>query len=106
MTIRDGNWELVDHDFATARTVWRYFDGAATHFRTDYPVDRLIDENQAHFNASQGQCFGNGRRIASIPLNLFYEQLQEAQSQGDERYVRRWLNDGANRAFRTFKGTV
>jgi len=106
MQIKDGDWTLVDHDPATGRTVWRYFDGAATHFRTDYPVQSLVDENAALFNESGGKRFGEGQRVASIPLNVFYDQLHEAQVQGDENHISRWLNDGDNRAFRTFEGNV
>lgn len=106
MPIKDGDWELVDHDFTTGRTVWRYFDGAATHFRTDYPVQSLIEDNAALFKDSSGKRFGNGQRVASIPLNIFYDQLHEAHRQGDDRYVSRWLNDSDNRAFRTFEGVL
>lgn len=106
MQIKDGDWTLVDHDLATGRTVWRYFDGAATHFRTDYPVQSLIDQNAELANESQGQRFGEGQRVASIPLNIFHEQLHEAQVQGDEEYISRWLNNSDNRAFRTFEGNL
>jgi len=106
MKIKDGDWELFEHDPATGRTVWRYFDGTATHVRTDYPVDHLIQQNTEALNDSQGQRFGEGQRVASIPLNTFFEQLQEAHAQEDAGYVSRWLNDGDNRAFRTFGGNV
>jgi hypothetical protein len=69
-------------------------------------VQSLVDDNAALLNASQGRRFGEGQRVASIPLNLFYDQLHEAQMQGDENYISRWLNDGDNRAFRTFEGTI
>ena len=106
MQVKDGDWTLVDYDPVTGRTMWRYFDGAATHFRTDYPVQSLVDDNAALLNASQGRRFGEGQRVASIPLNLFYDKLHEAHMQGDENYISRWLNDGDNRAFRTFEGTI
>ncbi len=104
--IKDGDWELFDYDFQTGRSVWRLFDGAATHFRTDYPVENLVKQNADAMNESTGQRFGEGKRIASIPLNIFYDQLNEAQSEGDEKFVSRWLNDSDNRAFRTFGGRV
>ena len=106
MQIKDGDWELFKHDPFTGRTVWRYFDGTATHFRTDYPVQSLVDENAALLNESGGKRFGEGQRVASVPLNVFYDQLHEAQVQGDEDYISRWLNDSDNRAFRTFEGNI
>lgn len=104
--VKDGDWELVDHNQASGRMVWRMVKDGQIHFRTDYPVDAVIDENEKAFNASLHQRFGDGQRIASIPLNIFYEQLHEAQMQGDDKYLSRWLNDPDNRAFRTFRGRV
>ena len=106
MEIRDGQWMLVNHDLKTKRTIWKYYDGENTHFRTDYHVDDVLGENKKHFNQSQGQKFGNGKRVASIPLNIFYEKLVKAQTQGDNKYIRKWLNDSDNKAFRTFEGNV
>ena len=106
MRIQDGGWTLAGYDAPTGRSLWRCDDGGRTHYRIDYPVDDLIKENACAFNESAGERFGGGRCIASVPLNLFFEQLQEAQSQGDERYLARWLNDPDNRAFRTFRGRV
>ncbi|MDC9701526.1 MAG: hypothetical protein PSN37_04810 [Alphaproteobacteria bacterium] len=104
--LKDGQWELMAHDPQTGRTVWCCCDGSATHFRTDYPVETLIEENTVSFNDSQGHRFRDGQRIASIPLNLFYEQLHEAQIQGDQHFISRWLNDAEHRKFRTFRGHV
>ena len=105
MAIKDGDWELFDYDVRSGRSVWRYFDGAVTHFRTDYPVGSLIEANAQQRNAAS-ERFGEGKRVASIPLSLFYDQLAQAQAQGDDRYMSRWLNDGDHRAFRTFEGKV
>ena len=42
MTIRDGDWTLMQWDPATGRTVWSLFDGEKTIFRTDTPVAATI----------------------------------------------------------------
>lgn len=104
--IKDGDWELFSHDPKLGRTVWRYFDGKGLHFRTDYQVDRTLELNKQAFNESQGARWNEGRRVASIPLNIYYDQLEEAQSQNDEKYLSKWLNNGDNRRFRTFEGDV
>jgi len=109
MVVRDGAWELVDHDVASGRTVWRLVEGGRVHFRTDYPVGAIIDDNARAFNDSLHQRFddGIGQRVASIPLNVFYgEHLHEAQLQNDAAFIERWLNHPDNRAFRTFKGKL
>jgi hypothetical protein len=107
MTIRDGDWTLFDWDAKTGRSVWSYFDGEKTVFRTDYPVDNLISENAAVRNSAAQAWTGDYHRVASVPLNVFHQSgLAEAQAQGDERFVSRFLNDGDNRAWRTREGRV
>lgn len=107
MTIRDEHgFELFSHDEKLGRTVWRYFDGEKTVYRTDYRTEQIVADNKAHLLDGAGQRWGGGRRIASIPLNVYFDQLAEAQSQQDDKYMSRWLNDGDNAAFRTFGGRV
>ncbi len=98
--ITDGNFTLVDYDFHTGRSVWHYFDGEKTIIRTDYPVDNLVRENAAFRNhVKQG---GDWRKVASIPMNILYDNnLARAHSEGDDKYVLRFLNDSDNRAWRT-----
>lgn len=106
MAIRDGDWELFDYDFRTGKSTWRLFDGEKTHFRTDYPVTATIDGN-AQERAEAGNAWkGDYHRIASIPLNIFFDQLVEANLQHDDKFISRWLNDSDNRAWRTKEGRV
>lgn len=107
MAIRDGDWTLFDHNFQLGRTVWKRTndDGSVT-FRTDYQVDKIVEQNRADLNDSHGQRWGGGRRIASIPLNLYFDKLNEAVDQQDDKFLSRWLNDSDNAAFRTFGGKV
>lgn len=107
MKIKDGDWTLFDYDHATGRQVWVISnpDGSQT-FRTDYPVDATIDVNQAQRNMATPGWKGDYHQIASIPLNVYYDQLAEAAKQGDEKYMSKWLNDADNRAWRTKDGVV
>ena len=102
MIIRDGNWTLFDYDIKTGRQVWRTTndDGSET-YRTDYPVQEVLDENHAARMESHGERYGDWRRVASVPLNLHYDQLADAQSQRDSGYIDRWLRE--NPAFKTFR---
>lgn len=104
MTIRDGDWTLFDYDMQTGRSVWHFFDGERTHVRTDYPVENLIKDNLAVRNEIEQK--GDYRKVASIPLNIFHEQLAPAIEQDDNKHLSRWLNDSDNRAFRTSEATV
>lgn len=71
-----------------------------------YGVEEIVDENKALLNESDGKRWGEGQVAASIPLHIWGQQLAEATANQDEKYIKRWLNDPDNRAFRRFKGNV
>lgn len=106
--IRDGEWRLFDHDFATGRTVWVMTDDAGHDvFRVDYPVSATVAENAKVRSMAQKAWAGDWHHVASVPLGLFHGSgLAEAQAQDDERFVSRWLNDSDNRAWRVKEGSV
>lgn len=109
MAIRDGDWELVDWDPVTRRTVWKMYDGEKVVIRTDTPVAATIEQNTAARNAAPEGWKGDYHRIASVPMQLLYDDnvgLNKAVQQGDDGFIRRWLNDGDNAAWRTKEGTV
>lgn len=107
MLIKDNDWTLFDHDPVTGRMVWLRDNGdGTTTARTDYPADALIDENTAFRNSLDAGWKGDYHRIASIPLNIFHEQLAEASKQDDNKFLSKWLNDSDNAAWRTKAGKV
>lgn len=109
MIIRDGDWRLFDHDFQTGRSVWVMEDGNKTHWRIDYPVERLVEANTVARNNAGTGWKGDYHRIASIPQNILYDEnlsLIKAHEEGDDAYLSRWLNSSDNRAFRTKEGRV
>lgn len=103
---RDGDWSLVDFDPILQRSVWRKVEDGVEHFQTCTQVDDEIDHNKVEMAALAGARWGEGRKVASVPLGLYFEKLAEAQVQKDEKYLSRWLNDSDNAAFRTFHGRV
>jgi hypothetical protein len=106
--IRDGEWTLFEHDPATGRSVWWMVDeDGVSVFRIDTPVDQVLEANAEAMKASDGKPFGEWARVASVPLQLLHSSgLNEAQTQGDDKWLSRWLNDSDNRAFRTKAGIV
>lgn len=107
MQIRDGDWWLVGHDPKIGRTTWmRHNDDGTTTVRTDYAVDPVIDQNRAQRNMAQKGWKGDYHHVASIPLNVYHEQLHAASMQDDQKYVSKWLNDRDNRAWRTKDGEI
>lgn len=105
--ICDGDWELFDHDFRLKRTVWmrRNADGTTT-MRTDYAVDDTLEANRDMRNVASAGWKGDWHKVASIPLNVFHDQLAEASRQDDSKFIDRWLNDANNRAYRTKDGKL
>jgi acyl carrier protein phosphodiesterase len=105
--IKDGDWTLFDYDFKSGRSVWHYFDGEKNVFRTDYPVDSLMSENQAVRNVAEKAWRGDWHRVASVPLNVAYDSsLMQAHSEGDDKFVKRFLNSSDNSAWRTKEGNL
>ena len=68
-------------------------------------VEDLIVQNRRSFNDSDGSRWGDGKIVASIPLNV-YEQLRKQGITRDRKAMKRWLEDRDNRAFRTRPGKV
>ena len=98
---------LFDHDEKLGRTVWaRTNDDGTTTFRTDYRVDPTMDANTAMRNMASPGWKGDWHKVASIPLNIYHDQIAEATRQDDMRYLSKWLNDSDNRAWRTKEGTI
>lgn len=107
--VRDGDWQLHDYDPVTGRSVWALFDGEKTVLRIDTPVQATIDENAAIRNATPDGWKGDYHRVASVPMQLLYDEnlgLNKAIQQGDDRFISRFLNDADNRAWRTKDGRV
>ncbi|MBO6507978.1 MAG: hypothetical protein JJ979_05765 [Roseibium sp.] len=71
-----------------------------------YLDDEILARNAEERAANAGSRFGDMQKIAAIPEALAYENLMPAIRQYDEEYIRRWLNDPDNAAFRTFEGTI
>lgn len=73
---------------------------------TEQDVTELIESNRAIFNlADERERWGEGRRVASIPMNVYMDLYQKGIIQ-DQEALRKWLNDPDNRFFRTFPGVV
>lgn len=105
--IRDGNWKLWSYDPLYRRVVWVIHDheNGQMHFRIDYEVEGLIEQNKQAFNdAPRGWKGDVLHHIAKVPLNLYYDELD--QMKGDDKAFDRWLNDSSHRVFRTKKGWV
>lgn len=75
--------------------------------KTEHFADEeLVEDNKRLFDESLSQRFGDGKVIARIPLNKFYQDLAGGVRTGDKDHLKWWLNRDENRPFRTFRGRV
>ena len=100
---------LFDRNDATGITrLWHYNPATdeAT-IETQQDVSNVVEENKDQFNATDNKAnwTGEWHKVASIPLNIYYE-LQASGKITDQAYMKRWLNDPDNRFFRTRPGQV
>src|SRR5262249_37076234 len=71
-------------------------------------VDHIIEANKLDFNDAprlSGGKDGPGARVASIPLDIYFELRGHGIVQDRKRFAK-WLNDPDNRAWRTAPGSL
>jgi hypothetical protein len=100
-------WCVLQRDRDTGREVHMLDDGDKMHIREMVPTDQLVAENAAMRAENAGKRHGDGMSlVARVPLNVFHNRLGEALRQGDDAFLRRWLNDPDHAAFRTRDGRI
>ena len=67
---------------------------------------QIIAENRQMYNDSFGRRFGDMPLVARIPLNEFYQQFPQRLADGDNDFVKWYLNSERAKPFRTFRGRV
>jgi len=81
-------------------------DGRVMRKTENFMDDDLLEHNHQCMIENQNARWGDGQIAASIPLNVFYAKLGEAVKNGDQGYIKKWLNDSGNKMYRTFPGQV
>ena len=100
----DGDWVLFSMD--TLSGVERWYNPKEDLFKTISHVDALIRDNKQAQAETAGKRWGGGQSVASIPLDLYYRELDPAVQQDDKKYLSRWLNNSEHRDFRRKEGSV
>jgi hypothetical protein len=90
------------------RKMWHY-DAEKDEATIETIIDatQIVTDNKERFNSfdEKANWKGDMHHVASIPMALFYQMKAEGKLD-DEAYMKRWLNDPDNRAFRTRPGEV
>ena len=90
------------------RKMWHY-DAEKDEATIETIIDatQVVKDNKERFNSfdEKANWSGDMHHVASIPMALFYQMKAEGKLE-DQAYMKRWLNDPDNRAFRTRPGEV
>jgi hypothetical protein len=107
-----GDWAVMDRDPVTRTTklarVTELPDGGEKwEYKTLQDCEELIEENSSIRQEQDGQRYGDGNTlVARIPITVWSARLSEALKQGDDAFVKRWLNNPDHAAFRTKSGRI
>ena len=100
----DGDWVLFCFDPESG--VERWYNPKENLFRNITHTDQIEAANKQMRAESVGQRWGDGRVVASVPLDMYYSQLEAAVQQQDHKYISQWINDSDHRAWRTREGRI
>lgn len=103
----DDGWCVVYRDPQMGREIHALDEGDRMRVREIVDVERLVDENAAIRGELAGTRYGDGLSLAArVPINVFHNRLSEAMKQGDDEFIRRWLNDSDHAKFRVRDGRI
>lgn len=99
--------DVVYHDPASGTRVWEYEYEKATIRKTEwYGEARFMEEAASLRKESDGQRFGDGKVVASVPMHVWAREIAPRVKDGNQSSLKRWLNASENAGFRTFRGKV
>lgn len=107
-----GDWAVMDYDPVTrtrklARVTELPDGGEKWEWKTEQDCSALVQENAAIRQAQEGKRYGDGNTlIARIPMTVWANRLSDPIKQGDDEFLKRWLNDPDHAAFRTKSGRI
>lgn len=97
---------VLEYDPATRTTTTFHWDWKSdtTCLSKSQDVEPLLESNHVWRNHIDQDRKADFRKVASIPLNVYYNIPLEIRQ--DSKALRRWLNDPDNAVFKTWNGTV
>lgn len=104
---------LFDYDPMTGIVEWFDYDESDDTFtiRMDQDLEQIVEANKTQFNTFSsgrdkwGEDFDRKTHVARIPM-VVYQQWMIDGKLTDQAFLRKWLNDPSNAAFRTRPGVV
>lgn len=99
---------LFSEDPTTGVTKWFHYDDDTdqVHIETVQRVSHVLEGAKRSYNSYGKKArWGDGDRVAHIPAYVYSKWCAEGKL-GDQTTIRNWLNDPANKGFRTRPGRV
>jgi hypothetical protein len=107
-----GEWRCVDYDPVEQISEWYLYDEnqgkPVVHIRRiQHNMEQMLADNQAEYNAQLNDRWGDGKKVAHIPMAIWHGLgMEEAMAEGNNGYIHRILNDPDYKKLRTFKGKI
>lgn len=96
---------IFDHDPTTGITKYWHVTGKGEYVvETKQDATKIAEANKRSYNDAPDR-WRDLNRVASIPLSVYYD-LKRRGIADDPKALRKWLNDGNNKVFRTRGGTL
>lgn len=98
---------LLDFDQATGIAEWYNYDHATGDITVEstQDVQAIVEHTKRLANDTPSGFKKDMHRVASIPLTVWME-LEKQGIAGDQKALRKWLNDRDNLVFRTHHGRL
>lgn len=98
-------WEILAEDVYSR--VWiRTLPEGGVQICTYERVGPVLDRNRELRSEQDGGRWGDGKIVASIPLDKYFRDIAPARNNGDEKWIRKYLNDADNAYLRTKRGRI
>lgn len=95
----------TDSDLGLTRHFHYDNDTGDAVIETQQDVTDIVEANKLDMNSAESGWRGDMHKVASIPLNIYFD-LKAKGIIDDKAAFKAWLNDNANRFFRTKPGRV
>jgi hypothetical protein len=96
---------LFDKDPLTGITkYWHVTDKGEYVVETKQDVSAIVERNKIEYKETPNK-YRDVNKVASLPLTVYYE-LKRQGIADDPKAMRKWLNDGDQKVFRTRAGTL
>lgn len=103
----EGVWRMLSNNPQTGVSTWGMREGDDFVIQTRQDASALLDENTAIRNVTSPGWRGDYHSIARIPTVAMYDgSFHEAAKDGDEPWVKRFLNNSDNAKLRTKEGNL